>query len=73
MIGYDPREGDVVCDPRFRHGCIIARDGDTVTMDDGQSFSLADGFDPVDHDWEHEVSISVDGRTPVTTGGGIAN
>lgn len=43
------KEGDLVCDCRFRHLKIVTRDGDDVLLSDGSSCSLSHCCDPADH------------------------
>ena len=47
------KPGDVVCDYRFRHLEIVARDGDDVMLSDGSSCSLSHCCDPADHAEPH--------------------
>ncbi len=47
------KEGDLVCDCRFRHLKIASRDGDNVLLSDGSSCSLRHCCDPADHPEPH--------------------
>lgn len=47
------KEGDLVCDCRFRHLKIISRDGDDVMLSDGSSCSLRHCCEPADHPEPH--------------------
>lgn len=49
------KEGDLVCDCRFRHLKIVRRDGDDVLLSDGSSCSLSHCCDPADHPEPHPV------------------
>lgn len=48
-MSFDPLPGDVVCDCRFRHLKVTARDGDDLTLEDGSVCSLEYCCDPPDH------------------------
>lgn len=50
------KEGDVVCDCRFKHLKIVSRDGDDVLLSDGSSCSLSHCCDPADHADPHPVA-----------------
>lgn len=54
--GFDPQAGDVICDCRYRHLRIAARDGDNLTLEDGAHCSLTHCCDPPDHTWPHPVA-----------------
>ena len=49
------KEGDLVCDCRFRHLKIVSRDGDDVLLTDGSTCSLQHCCDPADHPEPHPV------------------
>jgi hypothetical protein len=50
---FDPQPGDVVCDCRYRHLRVTARDGDNLLLEDGSRCSLAHCCDPPGHLWQH--------------------
>lgn len=58
--GFDPQAGDTVCDCRYRHLRIAARDGDDRTLEDGSHCSLIHCCDTPGHTWAHPVTQEPD-------------
>jgi len=55
-----PLVGDLVCDCRYKHVRVSARDGDEIVTEDGASFSLANcGIEPVDDQHVHPADAQL--------------